>query len=52
MKASRKTSLIKTLLGATRRQAAPAKKLQPLDPAQLRFVAGGDGSATSPRGGW
>jgi hypothetical protein len=53
MNATRKTSFIKTLLGAARRQTQPAKPVQPLDPVQLRQVAGGDGPSTNlPKGGW
>jgi len=48
MKQTRKTSFVKTLLGKSRRATTPAKPLQPLDPGQLRQVAGGD----SPKGGW
>jgi hypothetical protein len=51
MQQTRKTSFLKTLLGA-KRQVEPKKALQPIDERQLGRVAGGTGETDSPRGGW
>lgn len=53
MQQPRKTSLLKSLFGAKRRETIePKKALQPLDERQLSRVAGGTGETTSPKSGW
>jgi len=53
MQQPRKTSFLKKLLGAKRRQSVePRKPLQPLETRQLDQVAGGTSDTGSPRGTW
>jgi len=50
MQQPRKTSFLKTLFGAKRRESIqPKKAVQPIDERQLGRIVGGEGL---PKGGW